>query len=283
LEHGAACQCRHHHQGPDYHKYHDPFHAHRVGVFPGDGNPLCIGTGSGGLRSHAVARGSGAHWIRLWKTFRGPNLKIEVPTPLRGYEYVDRRPHLTPAGVRPCPGGPMSKSQLVCLALLTLGTSFGCSSGGPAPGVLPAPDLGVPASPERGEAPDSARGEAPPYPPPPGLTSIQSLEALGRAPTFTPYTRRPEVQNRQRVADALQQEYPPLLRKAGIGGTAQVWLFVDPEGTVRKVQINESSGRLELDQAALRVASVMEFSPAYNKDQPVPVWISIPITFTVMR
>ena len=35
-----------------------------------------------------------------------------------------------------------------------------------------------------------------------------------------------------------------------------------------------------MDQAALRVAPVFEFTPALNGDKAVPVWVSLPITFT---
>jgi TonB family protein len=44
--------------------------------------------------------------------------------------------------------------------------------------------------------------------------------------------------------------------------------------------VNEGSGYQELDDAALRVAGMIEFTPARNRDQAVPVWISLPITFT---
>jgi len=44
--------------------------------------------------------------------------------------------------------------------------------------------------------------------------------------------------------------------------------------------INDSSGHLALDDAALRVADAIEFTPALNRDKLVPVWISLPITFT---
>ena len=46
--------------------------------------------------------------------------------------------------------------------------------------------------------------------------------------------------------------------------------------------IHESSGWYELDMAALKVADRMEFSPAYNRDEPVPVWVSVPVTFEVI-
>jgi len=103
---------------------------------------------------------------------------------------------------------------------------------------------------------------------------------ISEAPVFTPYTVRPELKNRDAVARALERYYPPLLRDAGIGGTVVVWFFIDENGVVRKFQIKQSSGHKALDDAALRVADIMQFSPAMNMDKRVPVWIEIPITFT---
>jgi len=104
---------------------------------------------------------------------------------------------------------------------------------------------------------------------------------LADAPTFTPFTVRPDITNRDVVARAMEAEYPPLLRDAGIGGTATVWFFLDETGTVRRVLLNDSSGHPALDDAAIRVAGQVEFTPALNRDQPVPVWIALPITFAV--
>jgi protein TonB len=102
---------------------------------------------------------------------------------------------------------------------------------------------------------------------------------LAKAPTFTPYTVRPDIKNREEVRQALAREYPPLLRDAGLGGTVHVWFFIDEEGTVVRTQIHQSSGHGQLDEAALDVADVIQFTPALNRDKRVPVWISLPITF----
>jgi TonB family protein len=109
----------------------------------------------------------------------------------------------------------------------------------------------------------------------------ESYRDLMDAPTFTPFTAPPGLQNREEVMSALEAEYPPLLKDAGIGGTANVWFFIDEAGVVRKTLINETSGHRALDEAALRVADVVRFSAARNRDEPVPVWIALPITFTV--
>jgi protein TonB len=114
-------------------------------------------------------------------------------------------------------------------------------------------------------------------PPPPDEITTTDISA---APTFTPYTVRPDIKNRNELMRALEREYPPLLRDAGIGGTVQVWFFIDEEGRVQRTQVNESSGHKALDDAAIQVANIIEFTPALNRDKRVPVWISLPITFT---
>ncbi len=114
---------------------------------------------------------------------------------------------------------------------------------------------------------------------PTALDAVSSVEEGG--PTFTPYTVKPDIKNRDELARALEREYPPLLRDAGIGGTATVWFLVGEDGVVRRLMVDKSSGHKALDDAALRVAASVLFTPALNKDKPVPVWISLPITFRV--
>lgn len=111
----------------------------------------------------------------------------------------------------------------------------------------------------------------------PGKTDVD----LRNGPTFTPYTVAPRILNRDEVATALQREYPPLLRDAGIGGRVIVYFFIDAEGRVQEVRVDKSSGHPALDAAALNVGRAMRFAPAMNRDKKVPVWVSFPITFTV--
>ncbi len=115
-------------------------------------------------------------------------------------------------------------------------------------------------------------------PPPPENTGEGDLSSQ---PTFTPYTVAPDLINRNDVGRALEREYPPLLRDAGIGGTARIWFFIDEEGRVQDTRVQDSSGHTQLDEAALRVADLMRFTPALNRDKKVPVWVAFPITFQV--
>lgn len=113
-------------------------------------------------------------------------------------------------------------------------------------------------------------------PPPPTGQGV----ALEDAPQFTPFEVRPELRNRTEVARVLERNYPAMLRDAGIGGTVQLWVFINEQGQVQRTRVNNSSGYPQLDQAAEAVAREMRFSPALNRDQRVPVWIQIPVTFT---
>jgi protein TonB len=115
-------------------------------------------------------------------------------------------------------------------------------------------------------------------PPPPEVDDFGELEA---APTFTPFTVAPEILNRAQLQLAMANAYPPLLKDARIGGTVSVFFFIDAEGVVKQTVIDRSSGHQSLDDAALSVAGMYRFSPALNRDQRVPVWVSFPITFQV--
>jgi len=106
-----------------------------------------------------------------------------------------------------------------------------------------------------------------------------TIGALSDQPTFTPFTVAPSIVNREAVIDAMAREYPPLLREAGVGGTVRVYFFIDADGIVQDFRIDESSGHPAIDDAALEVADVFRFSPAMNRDERVPVWVSFPITF----
>jgi TonB family protein len=103
---------------------------------------------------------------------------------------------------------------------------------------------------------------------------------LPNEPTFTPYTVRPEIKNRVEVARALEENYPPELRSAGIGGTVTVWVYIDMAGAVRDTRIRDSSGHEALDEAALDVAQTIEFTAAEDDGKAVAAWIALPITFT---
>ena len=112
-------------------------------------------------------------------------------------------------------------------------------------------------------------------PPPPEQVDT----GIPDAPYWTAVDVYPYIKNRDELTRALEHEYPPLLRDAGIGGTTKVWFRIDENGKVVRTQVHTSSGHKPLDDAALKVAHLYEFSPAMNRDKPVAVWVSLDITF----
>jgi TonB family protein len=113
----------------------------------------------------------------------------------------------------------------------------------------------------------------------PEMPAARMAASIAAGPVFTPYTRKPELLNWSEVERVLQRNYPPMLRDSGVGGTTLVWFLIDEAGEVERRQVYRTSGHAALDQAALSVADRMQFAPAENGSDPVPVWVQIPITF----
>jgi TonB family protein len=71
------------------------------------------------------------------------------------------------------------------------------------------------------------------------------------------------------VSDMITRYYPDELRGAGIGGKTALTLQIDERGNVKKARVRESSGNRHFDEAALRVAWLLRYSPALACDKPV--------------
>lgn len=118
--------------------------------------------------------------------------------------------------------------------------------------------------------------------PPPPTTASGGGEMkadVAKAPVFTPFTVPPRLTNTAAIQAALERGYPPMLREAGIGGDVLIWFFIDENGVVVNTELKESSGYPAMDEAALKIAPIMRFTPALNRDKKVKVWVSLPITF----
>ncbi len=61
-------------------------------------------------------------------------------------------------------------------------------------------------------------------------------------PTFTPFTMPPPIVNREEVIRIMTEAYPPLLKDAGVGGTARIWFFINEGGDVGQIRLDQSSG-----------------------------------------
>ena len=77
-------------------------------------------------------------------------------------------------------------------------------------------------------------------------------------------------------------KFPELARKAGMEGTVQVQALVDKNGDVKDVKIVKESGtNAGFEEAALDAAKQCKWKPAMQNKQPVAVWVTYPIKFTL--
>lgn len=121
-----------------------------------------------------------------------------------------------------------------------------------------------------------------------GSNSHQSGERVSQAvvnedplkPEFVPYDTPPEPIG---GFAALQKNvvYPEAAYKAGVEGTTILQAKLDENGDVVKVAVLRSSGNDELDAAAITALKKTKFKPAYQKEKPVAVYISIPMNFKI--
>jgi periplasmic protein TonB len=77
--------------------------------------------------------------------------------------------------------------------------------------------------------------------------------------------------------------YPDSVRRRGIEGTVVVKAYVTQQGRVEGVQVEQSAGHPDLDQAAVEAVGRWRFEPAHCGRQPVAMWVSIPVKFMLSR
>lgn len=104
-------------------------------------------------------------------------------------------------------------------------------------------------------------------------------ELLADGPRATPYEIAPMLKNREATIKALARLYPEDATGLPDLARADVWFLIDEIGTVRKTLIKASTGYAVLDDAVLKAATMMKFTPAWAGDRTIPVWVSIPIVF----
>ena len=74
--------------------------------------------------------------------------------------------------------------------------------------------------------------------------------------------------------------YPLSAKNEGIEGRVFVMAFVGADGEVKSAKVVRGV-RADLDSAALNAVRGVHFTPALQKENPVAVWITIPIQFTL--
>jgi len=114
-------------------------------------------------------------------------------------------------------------------------------------------------------------------PVPEGPPPMPETAEVGNTFTFTPYTVKPKCETNCTAKDILRH-IPPLLQKSGVQCELAVGLRIDTSGNVTATQILKSSGQQGCDSAAEKWAKTTSWTTAFNRDQPVVVWISQPVS-----
>jgi len=86
-------------------------------------------------------------------------------------------------------------------------------------------------------------------------------------------TTLPEAVNR------VPPSYPVIAQTQGVSGTVWIMALIGKDGGVRSTQIEKSIP--ELDAEAVRAVEQWTFDPARSDAGPVPIWVLIPVKFTL--
>ncbi|WP_296751429.1 energy transducer TonB [Thiobacillus sp.] len=159
----------------------------------------------------------------------------------------------------------------------------------PEPVVKPLPPPILAAKPTPTPAPQPAFEEVPvpapvakPAPVPEPVSAPETVPVPVAAEASKPAPAPPTP---PRQADYLanpKPHYPPLSRRLGEAGTVRLNILVNPDGSVARLELAQSSGYPRLDRSAMEtVQSSWKFEPARQGGKPVAAWVIVPIQFTL--
>lgn len=134
------------------------------------------------------------------------------------------------------------------------------------PAVKPAPAPA--AKPETAEAPALTPGSAAPANP-----TVAAAPARPKAETFT------EANYRANYKSNPKPEYPRLAKSRGWQGKVLLRVQVTADGRSASVQVQQSSGHNQLDEAAVEAVEHWTFLPAKRGEMPVASTVTVPIQF----
>ena len=132
-------------------------------------------------------------------------------------------------------------------------------------------------------------GRARPVGEPEELVSLVLGDSSGPGPRRVPDLRAcpPVLTNdsqiqRLLIAEARALDEAGHMPADGVTAISVLRMFVDTEGRVTELRVHESSGRIPIDEAAVRIMREAVFIPARTEGIPWGAWVQIPVRF-VMR
>jgi len=119
--------------------------------------------------------------------------------------------------------------------------------------------------------------------PKPGVTTLVPLSPApapgttsGAPPKLGDYVY---VEELPEVITRVAPAYPEAARRAGVQGVVMLQVFVGRDGSVVDTYIAKSIPAL--DDAAATAVRQWRFKPAMAKGQPIPVWVGVPVKFSL--
>jgi periplasmic protein TonB len=108
------------------------------------------------------------------------------------------------------------------------------------------------------------------------------------APTRSIASLPPDAGAPTRVAQPMggyqvRPSYPSTARRLGIQGTALLRVHVLADGRVGEINVEESAGHPDLDQAATDAVRRWRFEPARRGEQAVAMWVRLPVEFRLTK
>lgn len=149
----------------------------------------------------------------------------------------------------------------------------------PEPEPQPQPEPQPEPEPEPRPAPEPQPKPAPkPAPQKPASTPSQPSPPTESASAASSNEVTPAVSGMQSLGNP-PPRYPSLALRRGYEGNVQLKILVMPDGTAGQVQVIQSSGHRELDEAAVETVRGWTFKPAKRGDTPIKGWALQTIAF----
>jgi periplasmic protein TonB len=128
-------------------------------------------------------------------------------------------------------------------------------------------------------APSQNAITAPPAPPAPPAPAEPAPPVVSAPPAPAAPALPKTVTSGIEYLKAPQPEYPPVSRRMGEEGKAVLRVLVNDKGRPERVDVQQSSGSMRLDEAARQAVLRAMFKPFMEDGRPVPAYAIVPIRF----
>jgi len=115
----------------------------------------------------------------------------------------------------------------------------------------------------------------------PSIPMISSSGEFKKGAKYPSYSDGEIIRTQPKYAENPKPLYPLEARKKGYEGEVVLRVEVLSNGRVNQVEVKKSSGYELLDRSALHTVKGWKFIPAKKGESPIPLWVNIPIKFTL--